>query len=180
MKGALASFGSSPSRAFRVSSSRSSLARSSAFRAPRSRPSSGIPSPIRTSSARRAARRSRSCSLRSRAATPRGLRSRGGVRAAPRRGHVRGGPLHRHAVPPRRDAPRQGREGRPEGRGGRIDGQGNRIGYGKGYYDRFLSSRKANYKIGLAYEIQVLNNIPNNELDVPVDIIVTEKRIIRI
>jgi len=61
-----------------------------------------------------------------------------------------------------------------------FDLKGNRIGYGKGYYDRFLSSRKANYKIGLAYEIQVLNNIPNNELDVPVDIIVTEKRIIRI
>lgn len=61
-----------------------------------------------------------------------------------------------------------------------FDLRGNRIGYGKGYYDRFLSSRKAKYKIGLAYEIQVLNNIPNNELDVPVDIIVTEKRIIRI
>ena len=61
-----------------------------------------------------------------------------------------------------------------------FDLKGNRIGYGKGYYDRFLSSRKANYKIGLAYEIQLLNHIPHNELDVPVDIIVTEKRIIRI
>jgi 5-formyltetrahydrofolate cyclo-ligase len=61
-----------------------------------------------------------------------------------------------------------------------FDLNGNRIGYGKGYYDRFLSSKKSKYNIGLAYEIQVLNNIPNNELDVPVDIIVTEKRIIRI
>ncbi|HEX5185461.1 MAG TPA: 5-formyltetrahydrofolate cyclo-ligase [Nitrososphaeraceae archaeon] len=61
-----------------------------------------------------------------------------------------------------------------------FDLKGNRIGYGKGYYDRYLSSRKAKYKIGLAYEIQVLNNIPNNELDIPIDIIVTEKRIIRI
>ena len=61
-----------------------------------------------------------------------------------------------------------------------FDLKGNRIGYGKGYYDRYLSSRKAKSKIGLAYEIQVLNKIPNNELDIPVDIIVTEKRIIRI
>ena len=61
-----------------------------------------------------------------------------------------------------------------------FDLNGNRLGYGKGYYDRFLSSKKAKHTIGLAYEIQVLNNIPNNELDVPVDIIVTEKRIIRI
>jgi 5-formyltetrahydrofolate cyclo-ligase len=61
-----------------------------------------------------------------------------------------------------------------------FDLSGNRIGYGKGYYDRFLSSKKAKHTMGLAYEIQVLNNIPNNDLDVPVDIIVTEKRIIRI
>ncbi|MGE0243188.1 MAG: 5-formyltetrahydrofolate cyclo-ligase [Nitrososphaeraceae archaeon] len=61
-----------------------------------------------------------------------------------------------------------------------FDLNGNRIGYGKGYYDRFLSSKKAKHIIGLAYEIQLLNNIPNNDLDVPVDIIVTERRIIRI
>jgi 5-formyltetrahydrofolate cyclo-ligase len=61
-----------------------------------------------------------------------------------------------------------------------FDSQGNRIGYGKGYYDRFLSSRKAKYVIGLAYETQVINESPNNDYDIPVNIIITEKRTIRI
>ena len=61
-----------------------------------------------------------------------------------------------------------------------FDLQGNRIGYGKGYYDRLLSSRKVKYIIGLAYEEQVINEIPNNDHDIPVNIIITEKRTIRI
>jgi 5-formyltetrahydrofolate cyclo-ligase len=61
-----------------------------------------------------------------------------------------------------------------------FDLQGNRLGYGKGYYDRFLSLRKVKYIIALAYETQVINEIPNNENDIPVDIIITEKRIINI
>jgi 5-formyltetrahydrofolate cyclo-ligase len=61
-----------------------------------------------------------------------------------------------------------------------FDLQGNRLGYGKGYYDRFLSLRKIKYIIALAYELQVINQIPNNEHDIPVDIIITEKRIISV
>jgi 5-formyltetrahydrofolate cyclo-ligase len=61
-----------------------------------------------------------------------------------------------------------------------FDSQGNRIGYGKGYYDRFLSSRKAKYVIGLAFEAQVINEITSNDYDIPVNIIITEKRTIRI
>ena len=61
-----------------------------------------------------------------------------------------------------------------------FDLQGNRLGYGKGYYDRFLSLRKVKYIIALAYETQVVNEIPNNEHDIPVDVIITEKRIINI
>ena len=61
-----------------------------------------------------------------------------------------------------------------------FDLQGNRIGYGKGYYDRILSSRKAKYIIGLAYEAQLIHEIPNNDHDIPVNIIITEKRTIRI
>ena len=59
-----------------------------------------------------------------------------------------------------------------------FDLQGNRIGYGKGYYDRFLSSRKANYIIGLAFENQIIKKIPYTEYDIPVDLLFTEKRII--
>jgi len=61
-----------------------------------------------------------------------------------------------------------------------FDLQGNRIGYGKGYYDRFLSSTKAKYIIGLAYETQIINEIPNNDHDIPVDVIITEKRSITV
>ena len=61
-----------------------------------------------------------------------------------------------------------------------FDLQGNRLGYGKGYYDRFLSLRKVKYIIALAYETQVVNEIPNNDHDIPVDVIITEKRIINI
>jgi 5-formyltetrahydrofolate cyclo-ligase len=59
-----------------------------------------------------------------------------------------------------------------------FDLQGNRIGYGKGYYDRFLSSRKVNYIIGLAFENQIIKKIPYTEYDIPVDLLFTEKRTI--
>jgi 5-formyltetrahydrofolate cyclo-ligase len=59
-----------------------------------------------------------------------------------------------------------------------FDLQGNRIGYGKGYYDRFLSKGKASYIIGLAFEKQIINKIPKTENDIPVNALFTEKRII--
>ncbi len=60
------------------------------------------------------------------------------------------------------------------------DERGYRIGYGKGYYDRYLSSNPDAAKIGLAYDFQVLSSIPHSESDVRVNMIVTEKRSIRI
>lgn len=57
---------------------------------------------------------------------------------------------------------------------------GHRIGYGYGYYDRFLRTlRKKPVKIGLAFDFQIAEKIPHEEHDVPMDIIITEKRIIR-
>ncbi|MGM0603954.1 MAG: 5-formyltetrahydrofolate cyclo-ligase [Bacillota bacterium] len=57
---------------------------------------------------------------------------------------------------------------------------GYRIGYGGGYYDSFLS-KHANQalKIGFCYDCFILDSIPVEEHDVPVDIIITEKEIIR-
>jgi 5-formyltetrahydrofolate cyclo-ligase len=55
----------------------------------------------------------------------------------------------------------------------------NRIGFGAGYYDRFLPKKSKNtITIGIAYDYQVIDNIPTNEYDVPLDFIITEKRII--
>ena len=59
-----------------------------------------------------------------------------------------------------------------------ADEHKNRLGFGKGYYDRFLSKHPC-LKIGLAYEFQVVNQLSPNPWDVPLDIIVTESRIIR-
>lgn len=54
----------------------------------------------------------------------------------------------------------------------------NRLGYGKGYYDRFLSENKC-LKIGICYDFQIVDKIDYNLWDVPLDIIITEKRIIK-
>ena len=59
-----------------------------------------------------------------------------------------------------------------------FDIDGNRLGSGKGYYDRFLSSINKT-KVALAYEFQILDSIPVKKTDIPVDIIISESRIIR-
>ena len=53
----------------------------------------------------------------------------------------------------------------------------NRIGFGKGYYDKFLKDKNI-LKIGLCYNFQVVDGIVKNEWDVPLDIIITETKII--
>lgn len=56
---------------------------------------------------------------------------------------------------------------------------GHRIGYGAGYYDRFLKKlRSGCVKVGVAFEIQVLTQIPVDKHDVPVEILITENGII--
>lgn len=58
-----------------------------------------------------------------------------------------------------------------------FDKKGYRLGYGKGYYDRFLE----NYpfiSIGLCYNSLVKNEIPIDRYDLPVDFIITEKQVI--
>ncbi len=55
----------------------------------------------------------------------------------------------------------------------------NRIGYGAGYYDRFLkTTREDCLKVGIAFELQVLEEIKTEEHDVPLNVIITEKRVI--
>ncbi|MFH1678567.1 MAG: 5-formyltetrahydrofolate cyclo-ligase [Candidatus Omnitrophota bacterium] len=51
-----------------------------------------------------------------------------------------------------------------------FDSNGNRLGRGKGYYDRFLKTIPGTTKsIGLAFDFQVLPNLPIEQNDVPVD-----------
>ncbi len=58
-----------------------------------------------------------------------------------------------------------------------FDERLNRIGYGKGFYDRFLRDCTA-VKVGLAYDFQVRPKIPAGKNDVKMDKIITENRTI--
>ncbi|SDY71110.1 5-formyltetrahydrofolate cyclo-ligase [Proteiniborus ethanoligenes] len=54
-----------------------------------------------------------------------------------------------------------------------------RVGFGAGYYDRFLSKLCFTIPtIGLAYDYQILEYIATEEHDMPVDYVVTDSRII--
>jgi 5-formyltetrahydrofolate cyclo-ligase len=64
-----------------------------------------------------------------------------------------------------------------------FDIKGNRIGYGRGFYDRYLAQYAQNewpLLVSPVYDFQVRSIIPSTQHDIPVDIIVTEKRIITI
>lgn len=58
-----------------------------------------------------------------------------------------------------------------------FDRAGNRIGYGAGFYDRFLARTEAE-KVALAFSLQIVEVIPTERHDVPVDRIVTENETI--
>ena len=60
-----------------------------------------------------------------------------------------------------------------------FDENGYRIGYGKGFYDRFLKRFDTRLKIGIAFDFQVLKHIPFDPFDIPMDVVITEKRTIR-
>jgi 5,10-methenyltetrahydrofolate synthetase len=49
-----------------------------------------------------------------------------------------------------------------------------RLGYGGGYYDRFLAAQPAAHKIGVCYEIGKVEGLPNEPHDIPLDMIITE------
>jgi len=59
------------------------------------------------------------------------------------------------------------------------DEKGHRLGYGAGYFDRALAGAKRITKVGLALESQRLPQIPESRHDVRLDVIVTEKRVVR-
>ena len=63
-----------------------------------------------------------------------------------------------------------------------FDNKLNRLGYGGGYYDRFIEKlkKKKNFlKIGLALSIQKIKKVPINKYDQKMDYIVTNKYILK-
>jgi 5-formyltetrahydrofolate cyclo-ligase len=59
-----------------------------------------------------------------------------------------------------------------------FDRRGYRLGYGAGYYDRFLAEHKCKNIVGLAYGISELDAIPDEPHDKTMQTIITDKEII--
>jgi 5-formyltetrahydrofolate cyclo-ligase len=61
-----------------------------------------------------------------------------------------------------------------------FDLGGNRIGYGAGYYDRYLSKHQKDHflKVALAYDFQVYDHLEADEFDIRADLILTPTRLI--
>ena len=60
-----------------------------------------------------------------------------------------------------------------------FDKQCNRMGYGGGYYDRFLFKNPTLTKIGIAYDFQIFDTIPVESYDIPMDYVITENTTIK-
>ena len=52
-----------------------------------------------------------------------------------------------------------------------FDATGHRVGYGGGYYDKFLAIEPNHPTVALCYDFQLLEQIPTNEYDIPVDLV---------
>ncbi len=59
-----------------------------------------------------------------------------------------------------------------------FDENKNRIGYGGGFYDRYLAKHPKCIKIAIAYDFQILPEIESEPFDIKPDIIITDRRII--
>src|SRR4051794_18407943 len=59
-----------------------------------------------------------------------------------------------------------------------FDLRGGRLGFGQGYYDRFLPGMPNAVRVGLSFELQLLAEVPATTHDVPVDQLATERRML--
>ncbi|MDO4632986.1 MAG: 5-formyltetrahydrofolate cyclo-ligase [Eubacteriales bacterium] len=59
-----------------------------------------------------------------------------------------------------------------------FDANRHRCGYGKGFYDRYLSAHPQHSTIAIAFDFQLLEEVPSDEFDVLPQKIITEKRVI--
>jgi len=59
-----------------------------------------------------------------------------------------------------------------------FDEERHRIGYGGGFYDRFLEAHPKLSRVALAFEFQVKESVPYEAFDICPEKIVTEKRVI--
>ena len=79
---------------------------------------------------------------------------------------------------PKRCRMADGKEGLLILPGSAFDVKGHRIGYGKGYYDRYLQLHPELFTMAVAFDFQVLEEIPHESHDRSVQVIVTDRRVI--
>ena len=61
-----------------------------------------------------------------------------------------------------------------------IDPRGHRLGYGGGFYDRTLRRFPAAFSVGVGFHFQLIGEVPDTVEDVPVQVVVTDERVIRV
>lgn len=55
-----------------------------------------------------------------------------------------------------------------------FDPEGHRVGYGGGFYDRFLAAEPGHPLVALCYDFQMLDRLEVEDHDIPVDIVITD------
>lgn len=61
-----------------------------------------------------------------------------------------------------------------------FDRRGYRVGYGGGFYDRFFAAAPSGLaKVGVCFDVQLVDEVPHGPLDVRVDVVVTDREVLR-
>lgn len=60
-----------------------------------------------------------------------------------------------------------------------FDENKNRMGYGGGYYDKYLSESAYMSSIGICYDFQIIKNVPVEDNDVSLNIVISDRRILK-
>jgi 5-formyltetrahydrofolate cyclo-ligase len=59
-----------------------------------------------------------------------------------------------------------------------FDKNKNRLGYGGGFYDSYLAQHQGGQKVGLTYDFQIIEEVPVNDHDILLDMVISEKIVI--
>lgn len=58
-----------------------------------------------------------------------------------------------------------------------FDSKKHRVGYGGGFYDRYLAKYSQLYKVAIAFDFQIFQDVPMEETDILPDVIITETNV---
>lgn len=60
-----------------------------------------------------------------------------------------------------------------------FDLKGSRLGYGGGYYDKYLSENEYMASVGLCFDFQITDYVPVDKNDIKIDTVITDRRVIK-